>query len=731
MQQLIESIELDQLPSLPQVLLRILRELNTETLQVSELSDCISQDTALTLKVLAVANSAAYRRQKQIISIEQGINMLGFKMVKTITVSASMQQFLSNLSGIVPLNFDSFWQHSLTTAFLSRMLAQSVGYPNIEEAYIAGLLHDVGKLVLLVTRASLYKELFQRHSEDDSHVEEEAKLLGITHSEVGAMLAQHWNLEPLIVDAIRHHHDPVHDVRNASELVKIVFLANALSKAGMGADHHPSLAVARAFFNMDAAGALRLVADANADVIALAVPLGVQIQDSALISQVSGDNIGAPESRALANQRQLAEEVRSVTMLNLAREDFDVAKSEDELLASILNSAFILFEPRQVFLFEWDAKSNLISGRPLLDQPDSISRIRFPLEVDKSLIADALLWDTMTHSFNRNSATVQSMMDEQIIRMANADGIFCVPMATKNFVYGVLVLAFPMGVVERQDSKLRFLTQFAREVADSIRKLRHELEVARKSDLFDLEAYKANARKIVHEVNNPLSILKNYLKILDLKLKNGQPAELEIQILNEEIDRVSSTIRKLAVPQEAQATGSGSVDVNAVIRGVLSICEPSLFSPSGIQVEARLDDNLPAIQSDPDSLKQVFINLFKNAAEAMVDGGVLTITTAPMVSQQQTSSISITISDNGPGIPQEILNNLFSPVKSTKGGDNAGLGLSITSNIISQLGGAIICKSAPKIGTTFEIVLPLKQKDSTAPKGNQISLPNSGSQSNV
>jgi len=731
MQQLIESIELDQLPSLPQVLLRILRELNTESLQVSELSDCISQDAALTLKVLAVANSVTYRRQKQIISIEQGINMLGFKMVKTITISASMQQFLSSLSGIVPLNFDRFWQHSLTTAFLSRMLAQAVGYPNIEEAYIAGLLHDVGKLVLLVTRANLYKELFLRYAEDDSHVEEEAQLLGITHCEVGAMLAQHWKLEPLVVDAIRHHHDPVHNVRNASELVKIVLLANALSEVGMDADHHPSIAVGRAFFGMDADETLRLVADANANVIALAIPLGVQIQDSVLISQPRGDNMGAPESRALANQRQLAEEVRSVTMLNLAREDFDIAKSEDELLASILNSAFILFEPRQVFLFEWDAKSNLISGRPVLDQPDSISRIRFPLEVDKSLIADALLWNTMTHSFNRNSETVQSMMDEQIIRMANADGIFCVPMTTRDFVYGVLVLAFPMGVVERQDSKLRFLTQFAREVADSIRNLRHALEVASKSSSPDLEAYKLNARKIVHEANNPLSILKNYLKILDLKLKNGQPAELEIQILNEEIDRVSSTIRKLAEPQEAHATVSGSVDVNAIIRGVLSLCEPSLFLPSGIQVEARLDDNLPAIYSDSDGLKQVFINLFKNAAEAMVNGGVLTITTAPMVSQQQTSSISITISDNGPGIPQEILNSLFSPVKSTKGEDNAGLGLSITSNIISQLGGAIICKSSPKIGTTFEIALPLKQKDSTNPKGNQISLPNSGSQTNV
>jgi len=160
MQQVVENIELDQLPSLPEVLLRILREFSSENLQVRELAGLIIQDAALTLKILAVANSAAYRRQKQISSIEQCISLLGFKMVKMITVSASTQQFLNTLAGVVPVNFTQFWQHSQTTAFLSEMVAELVGYPQAEEAYIAGLLHDVGKLALLVAKPVAYNHCF-------------------------------------------------------------------------------------------------------------------------------------------------------------------------------------------------------------------------------------------------------------------------------------------------------------------------------------------------------------------------------------------------------------------------------------------------------------------------------------------------------------------------------------------------------------------------------------------
>lgn len=728
MQQVVESIELSQLPSLPEILLRILREFGTENLQVRELAGLIIQDPALTLKILAVANSAAYRHQKTVTSIEQCINLLGIKMVKTITVGASTQQFLNTLSGIVPVNFSQFWQHSQTTALLSQMVAGAVGYPHPEEAYVAGLLHDVGKLALLVTRSAAYTPLFQFPEGDHDLPGQETNVLGITHSEIGAMLVELWGLEPLIVDAIRYHHESFPRIGSASELIKIVALANSLSKIGSKASGHPSLAVARALFDMDAATALALFADANAKVNELAIALGVQVQESISTPDLAEIKRSTREDRAIGIQRQLAEEIHTSMTMDLAQDSFSAARSEEELLSGILKAASILFEPKQAFLFEWNVETNQVSGKPVLENQDSIARIRFPLSAGMSLLSDALLSNRMTSSHaaieyddrfvvRGKSETVKSMIDEQIIRMANAECIYCAPMATRNLMYGVLVLAFPVSVTERLERRSRFLAQFARQAAAAIEKIRRDLAFIDHSGAHDVAACQAYARQIVHEASNPLGILKNYLKLLDIKVGEGQSPELEIKILNEEIDRVSKTIHKLVASPAEQVPSLGEVDVNATIRDVIALCQPSLFSPLGIKLEARFDDNLPIICSDPNGLKQVLINLFKNAAEAMPDGGVLSVATASIVSQQSVGSVAITISDNGPGIPQELLQNLFTPIASSKGEHNAGLGLSIVSGIVSELGGAISCKSSAKAGTSFDITLPLVANLATRFKG--------------
>lgn len=714
MQQLVESIELDQLPSLPEILLRILREFSSEILQVRELAGLIGHDSALTLKILAVANSAAYRRQKPITSIEQCISLLGFKMVKMITIGASTQQFLNTLSGIVPVNFTHYWQHSQTSAFLAEMIAESIDYPQSQEAYIAGLLHDVGKLALLISRPQAYQPLFQFVNSGNDRNEQELDLLGITHSEIGAMLVRHWGLEPLVVDAIRYHHESAARIGGASELIKIVALANLLSKIGTETPQHPSLALARGLFDLDAATALRMCADANAKTAALMIPLGIHHHD-----EPSANPQAPADSRSVSIHRQLAEEVRTSTLLDIAQQDLSAARNEDELLANILKSASILFEPKQAFLFEWDAESNLISGRPIPAHQDTIARLRFPLSAGKSLVADALLTNAMTSSdhtvefddrfvLSTHPQGVPSMLDEQILRMADAECIYCVPLATPTLMYGVLVLAFPSSVIERRDGKLRFLTQFARQAAACIESLRRVLPAPSGSGAADVEAHRSHARQIIHEASNPLSILKNYLKVLDVKLKSGRPAELEIQILNEEIDRVAHTIGKLAASPLDQVPLLGKIDVNAAIRDVMTVCDPSILAPCGIKLDARLADKLPLAHSNLNSLKQVLINLFKNAAEAMPGGGMVRVATAFVVDQQRSGAISITFSDDGPGIPADILKNLFSPVVSTKGKHNSGLGLSIVSAIVSQLGGLIRCKSAPGLGASFEITLPLE-----------------------
>ncbi len=706
MQQLVEEFELGQLPALPQVLGRLLRELNSESLQMRSLADLISQDAALAMKVMAVANSSAYKRHNTSASIEQCVSMLGLNMVKVIAISISMQQFLSNLSNGASFDFSRYWQHSLLTAFLSKSIALKTAYPDVEEAYLAGLLHDIGKFALLAIKSNSYGEFLDRHDEDEDFLEQENHIFGVTHCEIGAALAERWKLNSLMIESIRHHHDPVMQVGNAIELVKIVLLANTMSTLRLESSH-PALATASSLFGLSAEDTLRLNADAHSNLIALAIPLGIQIQDD-MQPVVSGSTTKGVSS----HQQILGEEVRNAAMLSISREAYESAADENALLSNILQTAEILFEPRQTYLFEWDPRSNLLSGRPVGEQPDIISRIRLPLEPDRSLIVNALLWNAVTNSFSKEKAGIQSLVDEQIIRLADAEGIFCAPLSNRKFMFGVLVLAFRAGVLQRLDSNLRFLPAFARQAADSIRVLRTEAEQAEFANVLHAETHALQARKIVHEANNPLAILKNYLKALDYKLADQNPVTRELEILNEEIDRVANIIRKLANPEESRDMATGKIRINSIIRDVVAICDSALFAPAKITVNVHLDEAIPDIEGDQESIKQVFVNLFKNAAEALAQGGRLTVTTSMMISQGKGSCINVSVSDNGPGIPKEVLANLFSPVNSTKGAGNSGLGLSITSDLIKNMGGTISCRSAPGSGTTFEVVLPCARGNS-------------------
>ncbi|MDO8347488.1 MAG: HDOD domain-containing protein [Rugosibacter sp.] len=706
---MIEQFELNQLPALPQVLTRLIRELNNENAQLRDISDLMGQDPALTVKILSVANSSYYGRRESISSVEQSISLLGVKVVKLIAVSAAMQQFMNSFSGKDLPDFPEFWRHSLLTGLMARLLAQSVNYPDPEEAYLAGLLHDVGKLALLAVKTDSYRDILAHYDDTEHLLKHELLAFGITHCEVGALLIERWRMEPLVADAIRHHHDAASQANTATELSKIVLLANALSRNDLSeTSNHPAIALARGLFGLSTEEVRRMSADSYADMVALMAPLGLE-QATAMPER-------GRHGLAVPADRDLQAELHGSTMISLAQEVFDGnhESGEESLLESVLQAADILFEPRKSFLFEWDEETNMVSGHPILGQRHSIQRIRFPLEPGKSLIADALLDNTITQSSNKDIGTMASLIDEQLARLGGSHGIICLPLATRRFMYGSLVLTLSESRLQRLTEQSDLLLSFSRQAAHSISLVRQKAKAAAQTSLATATDYQSHARQVIHEASNPLSVLKNYLKVLDLKLADSQSVAHELQILNEEIDRVTNIIGKLARPEEQLAPTLAPVSINDLIRNVLTICSSGLFREAGIHVETNLNDELPPIRSDAAGLKQVLVNLLKNAAEAMPEGGALKITSAETINQDKVSAVSITISDTGPGIPRELLARIFSPVETSKKAPHSGLGLSISAGILQNLGGSIRCKSVPGLGATFEILLPVERTDALA-----------------
>jgi signal transduction histidine kinase len=219
------------------------------------------------------------------------------------------------------------------------------------------------------------------------------------------------------------------------------------------------------------------------------------------------------------------------------------------------------------------------------------------------------------------------------------------------------------------------------------------------------EEYREASRRVVHEVNNPLSIIKNYLSVLDSKLARQEPVAGELSILNEEIDRVGQLIGSLADLKPIES-GPRPTDVGKVVDDVLRLFRSSGFVPAAVEIHAQMHEEASRIEGDADVLKQILVNLVKNAVEALGGtGGRVEILNRGHVNRERQLFLELVVSDNGPGLSREVLSNLFSPVKSTKDGAHHGLGLSIVHSLVKKLGGHIACRSG-RTGTAFEILLP-------------------------
>jgi signal transduction histidine kinase len=182
-----------------------------------------------------------------------------------------------------------------------------------------------------------------------------------------------------------------------------------------------------------------------------------------------------------------------------------------------------------------------------------------------------------------------------------------------------------------------------------------------------------------------------------------------LEVVGGELGRISAIVRRMRDYYRPAHERLQPTDLLAVLDSVLELSGKEL-QHRHIEVERLGSLELPLVHANPDHLKQVFLNLVLNAMDAMPDGGMLRITTAQDVQLGSTdhmqSAVCIELSDTGPGMPPEIQTRLFEPFFTTKEG-GAGLGLSITYNIIEAHNGQISVMSEEGTGTTFRILLPI------------------------
>ncbi|MBD8629390.1 HDOD domain-containing protein [Oxalobacteraceae sp. CFBP 8755] len=229
------------LPTLPLLVTELISTFGQPDVSIGVLAAKVSNDQALTAKTLRLANSSFYGLQSKVRTIEQAITVLGFDSVRALVTSAGVMGYFAG--GKIGFDFAAFWRHAVGTALCARAIARRRGC-NPELAFVSGLLHDIGRLVLATGFPALYADVIAHSRANDCDLlDAERLVLGIDHAVVGRALAQHWKFPDPILLAIGNHHAPT--AADLGDMPSVVHIADAIVHAldlgGIDQERVPSI----------------------------------------------------------------------------------------------------------------------------------------------------------------------------------------------------------------------------------------------------------------------------------------------------------------------------------------------------------------------------------------------------------------------------------------------------------------------------------------------------------
>lgn len=236
-----------ELPTMPEVLLKLNEVIANTDASAADVAKVVSKDPAVSTNILRIVNSAYYGLQVRVSSVSLAVSVMGFNMTKKVALKAAVfSAFGKRREKIQHFDPLAFWKHAIWTGVAARALAQqSTVFTDVhpEDIYIAGLLHDIGKIILMEKAAPRYLAMLRRAvQEQRPEIEVEVEDFGFTHADVGSVLAIKWSLPEDLAIAIRYHHAPSRDPFHRS-LSSLIHLADQLAwRAGQPSTVGPVLA---------------------------------------------------------------------------------------------------------------------------------------------------------------------------------------------------------------------------------------------------------------------------------------------------------------------------------------------------------------------------------------------------------------------------------------------------------------------------------------------------------
>ncbi|MDP2786812.1 MAG: ATP-binding protein [Pseudomonadota bacterium] len=632
------------------VLAHILGELGGRNELDAQTANLLVLDPALAFQALETYAQAHAGESLNTFTHADLLGSLDACTLKSMATTAATEQLTRTRND----SQDASWRLALRCAVLSRLLAEKTDYPSPDEAWLAGLL--------------IWLPQFAHDVADD-----------VDHArQLSQAALDRLPLRTFLPDALRYLDEPAQRLSDAAPLVQLVVAAHRLVQL--------NTAAAASKTNISLLDELFLAS---------------KISPKTLGDMLNKTNTAVDAIYSENGHKQLSDialELIRYNQLELAASAMN-ENSEAAILtlANLLASQESLADP--VYL-KLNKRTSFLESHALGSHAAAAISIR--VEGSKTAAVRALFTRSavvVLESAGNNAA----VLDLQLIRQADADGLVAIPVGEGNS-QGVLLVCGSATAISAVAAMPKHYTRMG-ELAGRTPAQSIIIEPANGYPDDHPDGLSARVRRAAHEINNPLGIIKNYLAILKIKLGDDAPVSDELRIIYEELDRIVRIVRSMTHDDVELDELSDATDLNALIQDLVKVTQPT-WQSKDIHLSTLLTPGLARLTGDRDKLKQIVLNLMLNAVEATPPGGTVRIETAVLSNHRHERFIEILVADSGLGIPPDIAEQIFDPLDTSKGDGHAGLGLSIVKSLTQSMEGSVTFKTGAS-GTTFHISLPV------------------------
>jgi len=723
----------EDLPVLPSVAVQALTLSLQDDAALDQLSVVVESDPVLTARILKLVNNARTGLPSKVNTVKQAVTLAGLNQVRCALLGVVVRDYLPAMSAKMAQAARQLWVHSLMTAVAGHLVAQRC-FPELrDQAFVAGLLHDIGKVVIMDVFPEIAMQIDTlKGSENLSSLEAEQRVLDMDHSVAGRLLAQQWKLPDALVDCIwLHHHEP--DVMGLSsvnsELVWIVCLANILAKDIFG--ETPQELQENGFrsrvmkaLNLktgDLEGLKRAATDEyakKAGFFDLESDLNTIYQN---LLQKANSKLSSLATELDHKNSVLTGTNTFLELIHRLGLELGKVRTREDLFNGVVQ-VFQGFSPVPLGVFYVvEMETRELEGIVWIDGG---RRRRLLCFTDRQ--GDPV-WEYDDQGLPADLRTIlakykQRMQDVDRVALNTKAPFYMFSFGKPGQYFAELCISLNQEFKVPNCGDVHAFTQVGhllRSAMENVRLLErlhmNQEDLSRallknqqvNQQLIQTERLAAVgqlAAGAAHEINNPLAIISARAQLLELK-EQDEKRKHELSVICKQIDRISKILSNLMDFARPVPPKLRDVNIHTILDRVLELMGNG-FGKHGISVRKDYDPGMVAIKADPNQLEQVFLNLVINARHAMEKGGgELAISTHLA---KDGATVAVKVRDQGTGISRDNMKRIFDPFFTTKEeGKGTGLGLSTSVGIINSHFGKVDIESQLGKGTVFSVELPV------------------------